>query len=95
MEHLRRITRAVLEVAQEVESGTRPPGDLVRTAYASESALDNGHPEWKQRLGDLYLTTDAASDPWPPHPSQHEERRAVLAAAEPYLKAIQDLLASG
>lgn len=95
VEHLRRITRSVLEVAQEVESGTRPPRDLVRTASASQSALDNGHPEWKQRLGDLYLMTDAAQDPWPPHPSQHEERCAVLAAAEPCLKAIRNFLASG
>lgn len=82
-------------MAQQVESGTRPPRDLVRIAYASESALDNGHPEWKQRLGDLHLKTDAASDPWPPHTSEHEERRAVLAAAEPYLTAIRDMLASG
>lgn len=95
MEHLRRITGAVLKAAQDVESGVRPPTDLVRTAFASEAALDNAHPEWKRRLRDLSLTTDAASDTWPPHASEHEQRRAVLTAAEPYLKAICELLASG
>lgn len=91
---VQRITQVVLDVAQEVEASTRPPRDLVRSAYASAGALDNGTPEWLQILGDLSLETDAASDPWPPHPSERAERLAVLAAAEPYLKAIRDLLAS-
>ncbi len=69
--------------------------DLVSAAFASEGALDNAHPEWKRCLRDLSLDTDAACDPWPPHPSEHEQRRAVLAAAEPYLTAIRDLLGEG
>ena len=82
-------------MAQAVESGARPPRDLVRTAYASEGAVDNAHPDWKQRLRNLSLDADAASDPWPPHASEYEQRLAVLAAAEPYLTAIRDLHSKG
>jgi hypothetical protein len=95
VDHVRRVTRAVLHVAQAVESGARPSRDLVSAAFASEGALDNVHPEWKRCLLDLSLVADAASDPWPPHASEHEQRLAVLAAAEPYLKAMRDLLADG
>jgi hypothetical protein len=85
VDHLRRLTRDVLEVAQEVEAGVRPPSDLVRVAYAAHGALDNEYPEWKKRLWDLSLDTDAVVDPWPPHASELERRYAVLAAAEPHL----------
>ncbi len=85
----------MLVVAQAVESGARPSTDLVSAASASEGALDNAHPEWKRCLRDLSLDTDAACHPWPPHASEHEQRLGVLAAAEPYLTAIRDLLGEG
>jgi hypothetical protein len=95
VEHVRRITRTVFDMAQAVESNSRRPRELVTTAYAAEGALDNEHLEWKQRLRDLSLDTDAACDPWAPHASERQQRVAVLDSAEPYLTAIRDLIAEG
>jgi hypothetical protein len=95
VDHVRRITQAVLDAAQEVALGAQPPRHLASVVLACEGALDNAHREWKRRLFDLRLDTDAASDPWTPHGSEQEQRLAVLTAAEPHLSAIRDLLGQG
>lgn len=92
MEHLQRLAQRLLDVAEAVGRGEVPPSRLVQTAHVSAAALDNQYPDWKRHVRDLSLDVDVASNPWPPHTAEAEQRRAVLAAAQPYLARLRALL---